>query len=73
VYRIPQRRSKSDLANIFDCFHQSCDKKTASTGMGLGLFLVRELVQLHGGSAQAMSDGPGTGATFCVSIPLRTG
>ena len=38
-------------------------------GLGIGLALVRHVVELHGGQISAMSDGPGCGATFTVSLP----
>lgn len=38
-------------------------------GLGLGLPLVRQIVELHGGSVHAESDGPGTGSTFLVRLP----
>jgi signal transduction histidine kinase len=40
------------------------------TGLGLGLGLVKQLVELHGGSVTATSAGEGQGATFIVRIPL---
>jgi CheY-like chemotaxis protein len=43
-----------------------------SEGLGLGLALVRALVELHGGSVAAFSDGPGTGSEFVVRLPLIT-
>jgi CheY-like chemotaxis protein len=58
------------LPKIFDLFVQgprSSDR--AEGGLGLGLTLVRNLVQMHGGSVVAMSDGPGQGSTFVVRLP----
>jgi CheY-like chemotaxis protein len=42
----------------------------ANAGLGIGLALVRELVQRHGGSVEAHSAGPGTGSEFVVRLPL---
>ena len=39
-------------------------------GLGLGLALAKALVELHGGSIQARSEGPGRGSEFVVSLPL---
>lgn len=39
-------------------------------GLGLGLFIVRQIAELHGGSVAAPSDGPGRGATFLMHLPL---
>jgi len=62
----------SFLPHIFDRFSQ---KDTSSTrghsGLGLGLFLVRHLVELHGGEIQAESAGEGQGTTFTLTLPLR--
>jgi CheY-like chemotaxis protein len=42
-------------------------------GLGLGLTLVRQLVEMHGGTVEALSAGPGQGATFVVEIPVHQG
>ena len=61
------------LDRVFDMFVQGDDSlERTSGGLGLGLTLVRELAQLHGGSAQAESGGRGQGATFTVRVPLST-
>ena len=40
-------------------------------GLGIGLTVAKNLVQMHGGVIQAFSDGPGTGAEFVVMLPVR--
>jgi PAS domain S-box-containing protein len=59
------------LPYVFDRFRQA-DSTTTRThgGLGIGLALVRHLVDLHGGTVQAESDGPGRGAAFTVTLPL---
>jgi len=58
------------LPHIFDRFRQGDSSSTRqSSGLGLGLTLVREIVALHGGSVGARSGGPGAGATFSVRLP----
>jgi PAS domain S-box-containing protein len=60
------------LPVVFDRFTQGDSSSTrAHSGLGLGLAIVRHLVELHGGTVQAFSDGPGTGSTFRFSIPRR--
>lgn len=58
------------LPYVFDRFRQE-DSGTARRkgGLGLGLSIVRTIVELHGGSVRAESDGEGRGATFVVSLP----
>jgi len=56
------------LTRIFDLFTQV--DETANHGLGIGLALVHELVQLHGGSVQAVSKGLGLGSEFSVRLPL---
>lgn len=58
------------LPHIFERFYQGDSSLTRShTGLGLGLAIVRHLMELHGGSIQADSPGPGQGATFTVLLP----
>jgi two-component system CheB/CheR fusion protein len=59
------------LDRIFDLFWQRHPAPTPGVaGLGIGLTLVRRLLDLHGGSVAAMSDGPGRGSEFVVRIPL---
>ncbi len=59
------------LPYVFDRFRQADQASTRQHGgMGLGLAIVRHLVELHGGSVAANSDGPGQGATFVVRLPI---
>jgi len=59
------------LPHVFDRFRQENAAVTRThSGLGLGLSLVRHLVELHGGTIQAASDGKGKGATFTVHLPL---
>ena len=59
----------SFLPHIFEPFRQGVSS-TMRTGMGLGLAIVQRLVDLHGGSMTASSEGTGKGAEFTVSLPL---
>jgi PAS domain S-box-containing protein len=59
------------LPYVFDRFRQEDSSTTrAHAGLGLGLALVRHVVELHGGSVSAHSAGKGQGATFVVRLPL---
>src|SRR5690606_30237088 len=56
---------------VFDLFTQGPQEIHRGTGgLGLGLAIVKTLVQLHDGTVTAVSDGPGQGARFTVSLPL---
>jgi PAS domain S-box-containing protein len=59
------------LPFVFDRFRQA-DASTTRThgGLGLGLAIVRHIVELHGGSVRAASAGEGTGATFTINLPV---
>jgi PAS domain S-box-containing protein len=61
------------LPHVFDLFAQGGMKKHAQGGLGIGLWLVKKLVQMHRGSIEAMSDGPGRGSTFTLRLPIATG
>lgn len=56
------------LARVFEMFEQAGPARAG--GLGIGLTLTRALVELHGGSIEARSDGPGRGAEFVVRLPL---
>lgn len=59
------------LENVFEMFAQvNRHLGRAQGGLGIGLTLVRQLVELHGGDVQARSEGEGTGAEFVVRLPL---
>ena len=58
------------LPHVFERFRQGDASSTRRHGgLGLGLALVRDLVELHGGAVSAQSDGEGKGATFTVRLP----
>lgn len=60
------------LPHVFDRFRQADSSATRQHGgLGLGLAIVRHLVEMHGGEVQVDSPGRGQGATFTVSLPLR--
>jgi signal transduction histidine kinase/CheY-like chemotaxis protein len=59
------------LPFVFDRFRQADNSFTrAQGGLGLGLAIGRHLVELHGGTIEARSDGEGKGSTFTVTLPL---
>jgi PAS domain S-box-containing protein len=59
------------LPHVFERFRQGQDNRSKA-GLGLGLALVREMVQAHGGTVVAESAGDGRGSTFSVTLPLKT-
>jgi signal transduction histidine kinase/ActR/RegA family two-component response regulator len=62
------------LAHVFEMFAQvDGTHRRSQGGLGIGLTLVRSLVQLHGGSVSAHSEGIGRGSEFVVRLPLATG
>jgi PAS domain S-box-containing protein len=62
------------LEQVFDMFSQvHTGEVHGAEGLGIGLSLVRTLVQMHGGTVRAFSEGPRRGARFTVRLPLAEG
>ena len=63
---------RDQLPHVFDLFsHMSTALEPSEGRLGIGLFLVRSLVSLHGGSIEAHSNGPGKGSEFIVTLPAK--
>ena len=59
------------LPKVFDAFEQADSKSDQQIGgLGLGLAICKAIMEMHGGTIRAQSDGPGTGATFTVELPI---
>jgi signal transduction histidine kinase len=58
------------LPHIFEPFFRGDD--TSGDGLGVGLAIARQLVELHGGTIHALSSGSGHGSTFVVTLPMRS-
>lgn len=58
------------LPRIFELFVQG--RHSSQPGLGIGLALARQLVEMHGGTISARSDGSGTGAEFTIRVPVAT-
>jgi signal transduction histidine kinase len=62
-----------DLPHLFDMFVQAdTSLERSRDGLGIGLTLVKTLVEMHGGSVEAHSDGPGRGSEFTIRLPLAS-
>jgi PAS domain S-box-containing protein len=62
------------LNKVFDLFTQvHRGQKRSQGGLGIGLTLVKRLVEMHGGEIEARSDGPGRGSEFMIRLPLLIG
>ena len=62
-----------EIRHLFEYRRHDHAPSRRSSGLGLGLFLTRELVELHGGTISVRSAGRGSGATFVVSLPAYAG
>ena len=64
----------ADIATIFQLYTEAGGERKPSTeGLGIGLHVTKELVEAHGGTIEAKSEGPGKGAEFVVRLPLMAG
>jgi PAS domain S-box-containing protein len=59
------------MPHIFDLFTQAENRGTSDGGLGIGLSVVKDTVEMHGGTVQVVSDGPGKGSEFIVRLPLQ--
>ena len=58
-----------DHARIFEQFERTDDSRRQAPGLGLGLYIARQIVRSHGGEID-LASAPGQGATFSVILPL---
>ena len=58
------------LSTVFDMFRQAADRNGSQGGLGIGLTLAKQLVEMHGGRIEAHSEGVGRGAEFAILLPL---
>ncbi len=63
--------SSEFLPKVFERFRQDLSSTAQNGGLGLGLAIVRQLVEMHGGSVSVDSDGAGTGSQFTVTLPAQ--
>lgn len=59
----------SDLKRVFKRFYRSDPSRNGAKGTGLGLFIVKSIIERHGGRVKAYSRGEGKGSTFLVQLP----
>jgi PAS domain S-box-containing protein len=60
------------LPHVFDFFVQGETGRRAKSGLGIGLGLARQLIEMHGGTIDARSDGAGRGSSFTIRMPVLT-
>jgi signal transduction histidine kinase len=59
------------LPHMFDAFYRNHAGDLAKQGLGIGLWLSRQLIEMQGGTITVASEGPGSGAEFCVRLPRQ--
>ncbi len=65
--------SPEDMSRLFGRFQRLSAKPTAGeSSTGLGLSIVKRIVELHGGQITVESGGPGSGTTFTLALPLKS-
>ena len=65
--------SSAAISRVFDMFVQGDGARRTQSGLGIGLTLVRSLVEMHGGKVEAQSEGEGRGSRFVVRLPTTVG
>jgi CheY-like chemotaxis protein/anti-sigma regulatory factor (Ser/Thr protein kinase) len=65
--------AQAELEAIFELFRQGSDDTPNESGLGIGLTLARSLAEMHGGTLEARSPGPGQGSTFSFRMPAADG
>ena len=63
--------SPEQISRAFDMFWQAKGNIESQGGLGIGLSLARSIVEMHGGSLNARSDGPGLGTEFAMRLPIK--
>ncbi|HEY0934164.1 MAG TPA: HAMP domain-containing sensor histidine kinase [Trebonia sp.] len=63
----------ADLERVFERFYRAPDQLRRAPGSGIGLTIARNIARAHGGEVTAASPGPGSGATFFLTLPARSG
>ncbi len=63
---------KSELEHVFSKYSRGKDSATHATGLGLGMYVAKVIIEQHNGKIWAESDGPGKGSTFAFSLPIKS-